>query len=72
MCPSSGEPTVSMRHWYFSLFMGGCLVCRKKKIGYTGMHGQQNTKLFQMERWSGQFFIKTQSVTAAQRGFRQQ
>ena len=30
MCPSSGEPTVSMQHWYFSFFMGGCLVCRKK------------------------------------------
>ena len=27
MCPSSGELTVSMRHWYFSLCMGGCLVC---------------------------------------------
>ena len=24
---SSGELTVSMRHWYFSLCMGGCLVC---------------------------------------------
>jgi len=24
MCPSSGELTVSMRHWYFSLYMGGC------------------------------------------------
>jgi len=24
MCPSSGELTVSMRHWYFSLCMGGC------------------------------------------------
>ena len=27
-CSSSGELTVSMRHWYFSLYMGGCLVCR--------------------------------------------
>jgi len=27
MCPSSGELTVSMRHWYFSLCMGGSLVC---------------------------------------------
>jgi len=27
MCPSSGELTVSMRHWYFSLCVGGCLVC---------------------------------------------
>jgi len=26
--PSSGELTVSMRHWYFSLCVGGCLVCR--------------------------------------------
>ena len=26
-CSSSGELTVSMRHWYFSLCMGGCLVC---------------------------------------------
>jgi len=24
MCPSSGEITVSMRHWYLSLCMGGC------------------------------------------------
>ena len=23
MCPSSGEITVSMRHWYLSLCMGG-------------------------------------------------
>jgi len=27
MCPSSGEFTVSMQYWYFSLCMGGCLVC---------------------------------------------
>jgi len=27
MCPSSGELTVSMRHWYFSVCMVGCLVC---------------------------------------------
>jgi len=27
MWPSSGELTLSMRHWYFSLCMGGCLVC---------------------------------------------
>ena len=27
MCPSSAELTVSTRHWYFSLCMGGCLVC---------------------------------------------
>jgi len=27
MCPSSGKHTVSMRHWYFALCMGGCLVC---------------------------------------------
>jgi len=26
MCPSSGELTVSMRHWYYSLCTGGCLV----------------------------------------------
>ena len=26
MCPSLGELTVSMQHWYFSLCMGGCLV----------------------------------------------
>ena len=31
MCPSSGELTVSMRHWYFSFCMGDCLVCRPKK-----------------------------------------
>jgi len=28
MCPSSGELTVSMRYWYFSLCMCGCLVWR--------------------------------------------
>jgi len=28
MCPSSGELTVSMQHWYFSFCVGGCLVCR--------------------------------------------
>jgi len=27
MFPSSGKLTVSMRHWYFVLCMGGCLVC---------------------------------------------
>jgi len=27
MCPASGELSVSMRHWYFSFCMGGCLVC---------------------------------------------
>jgi len=27
MCPSPRELTVSMRHRYFSLCMGGCLVC---------------------------------------------
>ena len=27
ICPSSGELTVSMRHWYLSLCMGGCSVC---------------------------------------------
>jgi len=27
MCPSSGELTVSMRHWYFSPCMVDCLVC---------------------------------------------
>ena len=32
MCPSSGELTVSVRHWYFSLCMVGCLVCRPDKI----------------------------------------
>ena len=28
MCPSSGELTASMRHWYFSLCMGDCPACR--------------------------------------------
>jgi len=27
MCPSPGEITVFMRYWYFSLCMGGCLMC---------------------------------------------
>ena len=26
ICPSSGELTVSMQHWYFSLCMAGYLV----------------------------------------------
>ena len=26
VCPSSGDVTVQMRHWYFSLCIGGCLV----------------------------------------------
>jgi len=34
MCPSLGELTVSMRHWYFSLCMGGCLVCRPESHPY--------------------------------------
>ena len=28
MCSSSGEITVYMRHWYLSLFVDDCLVCR--------------------------------------------
>ena len=28
LCPSSGRLTVSVRQLYFSLCMGGCLVCR--------------------------------------------
>ena len=31
MCPSSGELTVSMRHWYFSLCVGGCLVWQTRQ-----------------------------------------
>ena len=31
MCPSSGELTVSMGHWYFSLFMGDCLVVQTRQ-----------------------------------------
>ena len=27
ICPSSGELTVSIGHWYLSPCMGGCLVC---------------------------------------------
>ena len=34
MCPSSEELTVSMRHWYFSLCMGGCLVCTTSRYIY--------------------------------------
>ena len=33
-CPSSGKLTVSMRHWYFSLCMGDCLVCRPDSHPY--------------------------------------
>ena len=34
MCPSSWELTVSMRHWYFSFCIGGCLVCRPDNHQY--------------------------------------
>jgi len=34
MCPSSGELLLSMQHWYFSLLMGGCLVCRPDSYPY--------------------------------------
>ena len=34
VCPSSGEITVSMRHWYFSLCMCGCLFCRPDSHPY--------------------------------------
>ena len=34
MCPSSGEITVSMRQWYFSLCMCGFLVCRPESHPY--------------------------------------
>ena len=32
MCPSSGELTVSTRHRYFSVCMGGCLVCWLRRV----------------------------------------
>ena len=32
VCPSSEELTVSMRHWYISFCMGGCLICRLQSI----------------------------------------
>jgi len=38
MCPSSGELTVSVRHWYFLLCMGGCLVCRPDSHPYNSVH----------------------------------
>jgi len=31
VCPSSGELTVSTRHWYFLLCVGGCPVCRQSE-----------------------------------------
>ena len=34
VCPSSEELAVSMRHWYFSLCTGGCLVCRPDSHPY--------------------------------------
>ena len=34
MWPSAGELAVSMRHWYFSLCMGGCLVYRTDRHPY--------------------------------------
>jgi len=34
MCPSSGELTVSLRHWYFPFCMGGCLVCGPDSHSY--------------------------------------
>ena len=38
MCPSSGELTVSMQHWYFSLCMGGCLVSRTGELTVSMQH----------------------------------
>ena len=38
VCPSSGELAVSMRHWYFSPCVGGCLVC----LGQLCAHHQEN------------------------------
>jgi len=40
MCPSSGELSVSVRQWYFSLCMGGCLVCcsRPESHPYKSVH----------------------------------
>jgi len=40
MCPSSGELSLSMRHWYFPFCMCGCLVCREVEINIlrTGVH----------------------------------
>jgi len=35
MCPSSGELTVPMWHGYFSLSMGGCLVCADQTTTHT-------------------------------------
>jgi len=42
MCPSSGELTVSMRHWYFSLCMVGCLVF-STCFGQLCAHHQENS-----------------------------
>jgi len=41
MWPSSGELTVSMRHWYFSLCVGGCLVF-STCFGQLCAHHQEN------------------------------
>ena len=38
MCPSPGQLTISMRHWYISLCMGGCLVCWLGWVDQTAMH----------------------------------
>ena len=46
MCPSSGEFTVSMRHWYFSLCVGGCLVCW---LGWVSITSASLYNLFQMK-----------------------
>jgi len=40
MYPSSGEFTVSMRHWYFSLCMGGCLVVWYIYFNFSTCFGQ--------------------------------
>jgi len=37
MCPLSGELTLSMRHWYFLLCMGGCLVCYSRQDSHPYM-----------------------------------
>ena len=42
MFPSSAELLVSMRHWYFSLCMVGCLVCRPDS--HQQSHPNQHTR----------------------------
>ena len=66
MCPSSGELTLSMRHWYFSLCMGGYLVCW---LGCDQSHPKQQTRqppIYLLTPWSRVLLEKLTGSAASQ------